>query len=221
MNDVIRQFRERELEIDTYFSHLEDLFLKGANITLEDGTIRKVSVELAQILRANSFLLLYNLIESSISQAIEEIHVDIVRNNVEFDTVRSSVKEEIIKFIKKDTQASKFVEEVVSVLTDMLKYYPKSGQIFSGNVDAKKIREIGERYGFSCETNKKDTRDGYCLLAVKDRRNDLAHGFISFQECGKEYTIEEIIRIKKEVVIYIEGILKNIQLYVNNKEYKN
>ena len=56
-------------------------------------------------------------------------------------------------------------------------------------------------------------------LKVKANRNDLAHGLKSFEEVGRDYTVEEIISIKQEVVEYLDRILKNIQDYLNNQEY--
>jgi hypothetical protein len=47
----------------------------------------------------------------------------------------------------------------------------------------------------------------------------LAHGVVSFSECGKDYTIAELQQIKKEVVGYLRGILKNVDSYIVNKEY--
>lgn len=219
MIDVIRQFKEKVKEIDIYFLHLEELLINDASILNLDGTNHKVGLELAQILRANSFLLIYNLMESSISQAVEEIHSDIIKNGTSYNDVKDKIRKEIMKSIKKDISPDKFVEDVKDILTDILRYYPKSRKMFSGNVDAKQIRLIAERYGFSYSTNKLETKDGYNLFTVKRRRNDLAHGFISFQECGKDYTIQEIILIKNEVTNYVEQILTNIQLYIKNKDY--
>ena len=219
MIDVIRQFKEKTIEVNVYFSHLEDLLMNDGYVISKEGKNQKISNELAQILRANSFLLLYNLIESCISQAVEEIHSDIVRNEIEYNTVKITIRKEIMKFIRKDVSTDIFVQDVKNIITDVLKYYPTSRKMFSGNVDAKEIRNVAERYGFSSETNKSQTKDGYNLLTVKEKRNDLAHGFISFQECGKGYTIQEIINIKNEVIFYLEQILSNIQIYINNKDY--
>ena len=44
-------------------------------------------------------------------------------------------------------------------------------ELFSGNVDAKRIREVALQYGF--QNPKKKAKE---LLTVKANRNDLAHG---------------------------------------------
>lgn len=92
-------------------------------------------------------------------------------------------------------------------------------KLFSGNIDARKIRKTSEMYGFSCKTNSQKTKDGSDLLTVKTNRNDLAHGFKSFEEVGRDATADELLEIKKRVISYLKGILENIESYLSNKEY--
>jgi hypothetical protein len=52
-----------------------------------------------------------------------------------------------------------------------------------------------------------------------ENRNDLAHGNKSFADVGRDVTIEDILKIKEEVVEYLRQILINIENYLENKEY--
>jgi hypothetical protein len=54
---------------------------------------------------------------------------------------------------------------------------------------------------------------------VRENRNDLAHGIKSFEEVGRDKTIEELIGIKEELVEYLRQILENIQDYLEKQEY--
>jgi len=92
-------------------------------------------------------------------------------------------------------------------------------KLFSENVDAKKIKKIADKYGFSCLTNAQKTKNGENLLVVKSNRNDLAHGIKSFEEVGGDRAIEQLLKIKKEVVEYLRQILVNIRVYLDNEEY--
>ena len=74
-------------------------------------------------------------------------------------------------------------------------------------------------YGFSYKTNAKKTKDGRDLLTVKTNRNDLAHGFKSFEEVGRDATADELLKIQKRVICYLREILKNVETYISNKEY--
>ncbi len=90
--------------------------------------------------------------------------------------------------------------------------------MFSGNVDAREIRKLSTSYGFST-TTPPETRDGIDLLSIKTNRNNLAHGFESFNDVGKETTAENLIAISERVIKYLRQILNNIDEYLVNKEY--
>ncbi|HAK77234.1 MAG TPA: hypothetical protein DCM71_10075 [Runella sp.] len=220
MRDVISMFHERVTEIELYFSFLEDIMLNNSEIIFENDNRKKISHQLSQTLRANGFLLLYNLVESSMSLSVEAIHKEFTIKQISYDTLSNSVKTEIFKYLQgKNVKVENFIKNVENIVFDILKFPPQPRDIFSGNVDAREIKRISEKYGFSCKTNAKKTSNGSKLLTVKSRRNDLAHGFISFQECGKEYSIQDLILIKKEVIAYISEILNNIQEYLDNRMY--
>ena len=55
---------------------------------------------------------------------------------------------------------------------------------------------------------------------VKERRNDLAHGTLSFAECGRDYSIDQLIDIKKETVLFLKGLLTGMKKYYDEQQYK-
>jgi len=91
--------------------------------------------------------------------------------------------------------------------------------LFSGNIDARKIKQTANEYGFSSQTDYAKTGKGADLLSIKSNRNDLAHGYKSFAEVGKDKTADELLEIKKKTVSYLREILQNIEQYLSNKEY--
>jgi len=56
-------------------------------------------------------------------------------------------------------------------------------------------------------------------LTVKTKRNSLAHGDESFDEAARDLTLEDLEKIKSEVLIFIEDAIKGMELYYNNKLY--
>lgn len=222
MKEVIHVFQERKQEIDIYFDFLKT-FMKddskdNAKILHADGTQTEMSNTLAQILRANGFLLLYNVIESCITLAIEEIYKDIKDKNISFDILNDGIKKEIFSNIKNNISTDNLFKNIQKIEFDIVSQYPT--KIFSGNIDAKKIREVAEKYGFSYTTDVRQTQNGANLLSIKTQRNSLAHGDISFKECGKEYTIQEMNKIKEEAMCYLDQILQNIENYIAKQEYR-
>lgn len=76
-------FDERVADIERYFSFIEEIIDHQATLVfpLPIGTKQDVPrleklvpIELKHTLKANGFLLLYNLVEATVSNAIEEIH---------------------------------------------------------------------------------------------------------------------------------------------------
>lgn len=220
MKDVKRDFQERLDEINLYFSFLEKVILKEGKLLYPDGSTENIDTTLIKTLRANGFLLIYNLVESCMKRAIEEIYIDMRRDRVEYDSIKEGIRKEIINYLRSNkTGTEDFVSSINDIARDIIGHCFSAEALFSGNVDAKKIRDIAKRYGFSTRTNTTRTKSGEKLLTVKTRRNDLAHGVYSFQECGKDYTIQDMVEIKNEVTTYLEQILDNIESYIDNKEF--
>jgi hypothetical protein len=219
MNAVLMRFEERKQEIELYFEHVSDFLDKDAIVLFPDHQVKSLSIDLEHILLSNLFLLLYNLVESSISGAVESIYKEMLANAVAYDAIQPTIQIEILDNVRKNVNTKKFVDTVDDLVIDILKYYPKSTELFSGNVDQEEIKKIAQKYGFSAHTDARKTRNGEKLKIIKNRRNELAHGFRSFQECGEERTFQEMKAIKDECLLYIEQILKNIDSFLKNKDY--
>lgn len=74
MDNTKSDFRKRKDEIDEYFSFLS--ILNNDNVSIKYSTIYSdeemyMSVKLQRIFIANTFLLLYNLVESTIRNSIK------------------------------------------------------------------------------------------------------------------------------------------------------
>ena len=85
----------------------------------------------------------------------------------------------------------------------------------SGNIDAKKIREIIKQFGGNEISNGRD------LKTIKDKRNNLAHGEFTFSEIGKDYTVKDLVDYKDETKQYLSSVLDEIQDYIDNQKYLN
>ncbi len=88
----------------------------------------------------------------------------------------------------------------------------------SGNLDADKIRQICSEHGITY-TIESECRGGLVLEDVKNKRNQLAHGTTSFAECGRYYSIEDLEKIKKETIIFLNSILKGMKKYYDDKTF--
>ncbi|TOM11292.1 hypothetical protein CGH84_22310, partial [Vibrio parahaemolyticus] len=62
-------------------------------------------------------------------------------------------------------------------------------------------------------------RGGISLEEIKSQRNLLAHGHLSFVECGRQFEIAQIESFKKEAIIFVRGILTNMKAYSDAQRY--
>ncbi len=153
--------------------------------------------------------------------AIEAIFDDLQNQGVSFDEIRPELKKIVLRNlkIKMDKIDINNIEKTITDVSLDIINFGKPEKPFSGNIDAKLIRDTANKYGFSDKTDYAKTSDGSDLLTVKTNRNDLAHGSKSFAEVGKEKSADELIKIKDKVVKYWREILANIQIYIDNQEY--
>lgn len=213
-------FDERARDVSDYLCFLRDLEQEKILLN-QDGVISKIDTELDKSLKATGFLLLYNLVESTMRNAIQSIFDEITNKGVSFDKLRIEIKKIILQNVKTNVQecgVNDVVGKIENIFNDIIQSGFNQDELFSGNVDAKEIRRIAKQYGFSATTDL-DTRDGFDLLSIKEHRNDLAHGVMSFKEVGKNTSAENLVQISARFIKYLRQILENIYDYLVNQEY--
>ena len=171
-------------------------------------------------LRAGTFLILYNLIEASVRGAIEAIHDTITTRGVEFKHLKVPLRKMIVALFKKEADPS-VNHSMDDLPTEFVAIALALGRGFklSGSVVSKAIRELGDKYGFSC-TVSPPTRGGSDLLVIKRNRNDLAHGLKTFEEVGRDYPIGNLIILSRRTMQYMSEITGNIAVFIDEEGYK-
>ncbi len=166
-------------------------------------------------LKASCFLLLYNLVESTLTSAIESIHEEIEQNGFGFDECRDELREELHRLLCKRTW-EKVKGSIVSINRDIVHRTFLKKEVFSGNLDPRLFRKHAKRYGFRPPVPKK-IHDK--IRELKDRRNDLAHGVFSFEEIGRDIAVQELELYLKSVESYLINAMEHIADYLDNKSY--
>ena len=220
---VIQDFNELSEEVSKYFIFLQDLEQGKVKLIKEiqgNNKANKIDVELENTLKGSAYLLLYNLIESTMKNAIEAIFQELQEKDVSFDKIRPELKKIILVNLK-GRNPDKILEKIQDISLDIVSIGFNKEELFTGNIDSKLIRETAKKYGFDSQTDdKKRTNDKNSYLRlIKNNRNDLAHGNKPFGDVGKSKTADELIEIKKTIVEYLKGILENIETYIDNEEY--
>ena len=220
---LFEDFDERVREVSKYFfliKNLEQGSIKLSMGNINHPKVKKIDAELDKTLKATGFLLLYNLVESTIRNAVEAIFDDLITQNISFDDLRVEVKKVVVKNFKKNNKSSNnLLDAINNIALDIIAASFDKEKLFSGNIDARKIMDTAKEYGFSYKTNPRKTQNGNDLRQIKTNRNDLAHGFRPFAEVGKNATADELLQIEKRVVCYLREILQNVEDYIVKQQY--
>ena len=221
MNNARLEYNKRLREIELYFDTLRLLdkgtcTIKCVDILGNEET-KNVDTELSTILKANGFLLLYNLIEATIRNSIDAVINSIHASTVTFRNLSNNLKKIWIKQESKSITGEKNHEKVMviakAILDNEILTFERDCINISGNIDAQKIREILKQFGGNEISNGRD------LKTIKDKRNNLAHGEFTFSEIGRNYTVRELIDYKDETKDYLSNVLDEIQDYIGNQKY--
>jgi hypothetical protein len=179
----------------------------------------KLSEDRLNVLRAGSFLIIYNLVEAAARSSIEAIHDQMKLSQVPFRSLRRSIRREVIKGFKKRGNPD-IHQDMIDVPLELVAAALDIDDQFSGNVDARKFREIADIYGFSTASDTPVTHGGAELLIIKNIRNDLAHGLTSYEEVGRDYPIKRLLDIGIRAGAYTAAILNNVAHYLDNEEFR-
>jgi len=219
---LIQDFTERSKEVRKYFIFLKSLEQGTTKLSMDgkgdSSKIKVIDPELLKTLKASGFLLLYNLVEATMRNVVEAIFDRLRSEGISYDQIRPELKKIVLKNLKKRNPDTIF-SSITAISVDIITAGFNKEDLFSGNIDGKKIRETATEYGFSYSTDHAKTGDGSDLLTIKANRNDLAHGIKSFTEVGRDQTTDELLEIKNKVIRYLKQILQNIEAYLENAEY--
>lgn len=178
------------------------------------------------ILKSNFSLMLYNFIEYTVTSLIESIYDKIKQKHLSYVDVNNSIrtlwrktmlktmndpssnfntlvnknKEIVEKILKKDT-----------LLINIKKSFP------AGNLSGEVIKTIWEEHGidFPISFYRPDI-----LRGIKEKRNSLAHGTVSFVDAVRDSSIKDMLNITEYVILFLDKLTENVSEYIKNEEYK-
>ena len=217
------KYNELIIEIDYFFAVLSQLDAELTDYSREYAE----SIEgykqdnFLKILKANALLMIYNLVESTVSNGIEEIYDKLNANNATYSTVRKEIQDIWFSFkfgqvYQPEAHFRSYKNKALEIINSIVigETIELSGKAlrFEGNLDADEIRKVCDVHGI--EFRPDDTcRGGERLKDVKTKRNDLAHGTLSFAECGRDYSLEDLEEIKKQTYAFLSGLLDGMHNY--------
>lgn len=238
MNDIQMTFNERKSEINDFIELLKFLEVKENN-TDEDGVSEfskffrvgndKVNISfqrMINIMKSNLSLMIYNIIEFTISNLMDSIYEEIRVHNLSYLDVNDSIKKLWRKTILKaandpNATMSTFMkknEEIIDKILDHSVINLQSRNTLpAGNLDGPNIKETLEKHGINMQcTNYRPL----ILANIKSQRNDLAHGSVSFVEALRDSTIGNIRNDANIIIAFLEELMLLVEEYIKNEAYK-
>lgn len=227
MQDVIDEFNERAANVSAFLTLLQQLEQPGVVVSdsATNATIPVFGQDSFKVMKASAFLLIYNMIESSIRSAFQHVYERIESDARWFGTVAPKFRELWIKQrfreMNLDSASPRNFRELAAELTaavlEQTTMQLSTERLpVAGSLNANRIREVCEMHGVRVDPQ---ARGGLQLETVRQRRNDLAHGHVGFAACGQDYGVSDLICINNEAILFIKGILENIREFVDQSKY--
>lgn len=232
MKTFIIEFEERCKDVEEYLVLLEfiDSIATNKHKPLEneanDGNniSYTLSRETQKILRANFYLLLYNLIEATINSIITVVKDTINDEGITLDRLVTRLVHLHIEGLYKEVTSPVRIVEISKELykktaKNEIVLLDKLGLNTSGNVDydffQKIVGAIGCRGALSIDEQM--VKDA--MKRTKEHRNKLAHGNWSFSSAGTCLTLLQIKTDNNNVMDFLKQSLNNLDVYIDSKKY--
>lgn len=228
-SDLQARIEEVELYFD-FVKSIDSVETYRTKTLKTDSFSVVVKRDLQKVLRANCFLILYNLIESTIRNGIFAIYDSVEDKGTVYKNLSHQIQNvwlldqahdlsQLSNLNKTKNSVKKLVDEVIS--NSSVKF-SRTRISLSGNLDYRTIEKLIVEYGFHGKITVADkSKLGKALLRIKHERNNLAHGNKSFRQTSEMITIQELIEYKILTCSYLSDITKNLLRFIENSEYEN
>jgi len=238
----VQLFNEREIEIKEFLNLMLFLELKNdqkipnEDITpfqkffySEDDKVTISYQSMINIMKSNVALMLYNIIEFTISGLMDNVYETIKNQGLSYIDVNKDIQRLWRKAIlnaTKDPNANhktvlKKNEEIIDcILQRKTLDLQTRNFIRAGNLDGVEIKRTFEAHGILFKPSSDNYRPEK-LSFVKIKRNELAHGSISFTEAMRDNAITDICKDKDIIFSFLEELIDTVELYHDNAGYKS
>lgn len=238
MEDVSQAFEERLQEIEAYLDLLEALEQQVQQGLPKIGvgglTSTVITVQQQRILYSSVYLQLYNLVESTVSRCLSAVSKVIVDRNLQPSDLSSDLRREWVRSIARthtDLGYDKRLEFALELFAHVVQASPmvtfKLEKGGGGNWDDVEIYKLSQRLGLSLNISNNTHRDikqpfrddKGALVLIRILRNKLAHGDLSFAECGENITAHDLRQLTDRVALYMREVVACFKSSIDAHEF--
>lgn len=219
---IIAHYIRRKEDVEEYFRLLCFLLSfethRGISIqNIDMGKSLIITQEMQCVAKAQSLILLYNLVESTVCDCLNAIYDAIQDESLIFGNVSDDIKNMWRNYLERKNLPEKTKDD--NEIINMAIRFESLAINISGSLDFRKIQEVFSKHGCLLDNSSRDTI-AQSFLVVKNKRNLLAHGNISFSECGAHYLLSDLQKYKEHIVDYMQDVVNKTCDYIANKAYK-
>jgi hypothetical protein len=224
-------FRERSDEVYLYLHFLQDIEAASQSGPPRlVGAKAPIAVGQQRILYSSLYLQLYNLVEATVAKCIEAVVEAAASHGAKPSDLNEAMRSEWVRSFARthvDLKAENRLRFAVAMCDHVLEQLPI--EVFDldsgggGNWDDSEIEKISKRVGIKLQISRAARaavhaahRDNMgALKLVKNRRNRLAHGSLSFVDCSDGVTVAELWVVTDAIVSYLHDAIKCFGNYID------
>ena len=212
---------EPKTTVDSLFSDSYEFYSENNMIVPEYSVI-------SSVLRSNIYLMIYNLIEYTVTSLLQSLYDLLKTSGCTYSDVSDELKElwhhsQILVRMKDPNSKDSTILQISKYLLD--KAINKSplqidarNTMHGGNLDGEEIKKTFTKHGIHINTCNGFYRPDL-LSAIREKRNNLAHGSISFYEAGRETTVSDLDSLLGIVSAFLSQLCSDVEFYIEGKQY--
>ncbi|HBX51931.1 MAG: hypothetical protein A2275_18540 [Bacteroidetes bacterium RIFOXYA12_FULL_35_11] len=233
---IREEFNKRVAEINSFYEILSIIELENPRISAHkvDGenifeTQLQINSSKIDTLRSTTYLLLYNLIESTIYNSVVTVFDEISDKGLKyFDIIEDVQKYWLNNLYKHDDKKKKetIIETIMNVAIQLFNdtIVLASNEInYGGSLDAQTIFATAKSMRIDIGNVHRiydKNKHGQTLIEIKRKRNWLAHGEKSFIEVGSTSSFLQLQETKDYVITFLGEFIISVETYITNQHYK-
>lgn len=234
-SDLSTFFEERLLELQSYVALLEalDRATQSGPPRLE-GATSPITVEQQRILYSSVYLQLYNLVEATVSRCVVSVTTAAEQSGEQPARLVEPLRKEWVRAMARthvDMGVDRRLEAAV-LMFDHLVAGLRVGDFDieiggGGNWDDESIEKVSKRIGCQLDitvatksaVKRHLLNDLGALKLVKLRRNQLAHGAISFVDCSDSVAVSDLTALVRDVGSYLRETVASFENFVTSQSF--
>ncbi len=222
------KFNQSIEDINDFFSLLEfiDSIETYKNTKLKNPTTPSsllVTSTHQKCMRSHAVLMLYNIVEATVVECILAIFDSIKDDHLKYHELEDSLRDQWLRSMMtaSDTIKTRIArtKEIIGNINSDVFFNNAIGR-FNGNVDLRTILNVCKDFKLQLRSIPNKDEVATTLKAIKDARNHLAHGDVSYSNFGSNILLSDIVKYKKYTLNFLSFFINRVEEYISNKEYK-